>query len=69
MDLPPNYVSVSKRALIKLVKKMNKKHVGADNIFKMKDSDSVSAKDFMQYVDTTLGVNLKKREMHALIVL
>ena len=35
----------------------------------MKGSDTITAKDFMQFIDNTLKLSLKKREQHALIVL
>ena len=76
--MPESYVSVEKRALIKLTRKMKKKNNTSDKtslakysgtIFRLKDSDTVSASDFMEFVNNTLRVNLKKREQHALIVL
>ena len=35
----------------------------------MKDKETISSKDLMQFVNNTLKLNLKKREQHALIVL
>lgn len=66
-QMPDGYFSVAKRALMKLTKKMQKKNIKPDHIFKMKDSDNVDASDFMQFVDKTLRLNLRKREQHALI--
>jgi len=67
--MPTGYVSVAKRGLMKLVKKMNRKQIKAEHIFMMKDSDVVSSQDFIQFIDRTLNLNLKKREQHALVSL
>lgn len=65
--MPEGYVSVEKRALMKLIKKMNRKSLKPDHIFKMKDSESVSAQEFMIFVNKTLRLGLLKREQHALV--
>lgn len=69
IDLPADYISVSKRALQKMVKMMKKKGIKAEHIFMMKDSTDVSIEDFKTFLNNTLSVNLKKREEHALFVL
>ena len=68
-DLPANYISVSKRALFKLVKKMNKKNIKKDQLFIMKNDDNVSMQDFKNFIRNTLSLDLKKREEHALFLL
>ena len=67
MNFPPGYVSVSKRALMKLIKKMKKKGIKPDFLFKMKDTDEVPIEDFKNFIRK--NINMKKREEHSIFVL
>ena len=69
VDFPKNYISISHRSLVKLVKKMTSKNIKPDYLFLINRSKKVSIKDFYSFVENTLKLNLKKREQYALAAL
>ena len=68
-SLPENYVSVSKRALIKLAEAMNSRNIKSNKNFKIKEIKEISSDDFTNFVEKELNLKLLKRELHALQVL
>lgn len=53
MDMPSDYISISKRALMKMVKKMKRKGIKPEFLFKLKDSKEISIEDFKNFIRNT----------------
>lgn len=65
-DLSNPRISISKRAMFKVIDMMNIRGITVNEIFELEGSDVIHVDKFKSFIVNNLKVELKRREMYAL---